>query len=113
MKYEMSLCRDTEVMDAEEELAKLADPGSLPEPAKSASEVIDLLSTISEERKILQAQDTPRFSRSSRLGISLGFTSDVAAGLVSQHFFRTVNVSIPQFTAAIPPLAYYFSPLKC
>ena len=41
---EMTFQRDKNVMEAEEELAALADPISLLEPAKSAIEVIHLLS---------------------------------------------------------------------
>ena len=89
MATEMIFWRNTEIMEAEQELATLADLVSLLKLLKSELEVIDLLSTIRKERPSLKprpgvfpisgpggipfaskAQNTPRLSRHSILGIS-------------------------------------------
>ena len=100
MATEMIFRRNTEVMEAGQELATLAALGSLLELLKSELEVIDLLSTILEGRPsseprlhifpisglggmpfVSKVQDTPRLSRHSRLGISLGLAFDAVARL--------------------------------
>ena len=56
MKNEMALWRDTENMEEEEEFANLSDPVSLLNPMNSALEVMDLLSTSTEQRPPLEVR---------------------------------------------------------
>ena len=57
MSNELSFWRETKAMDTENEFAKLVNPISLLEPAKSQPKVIDLLSTSTDTQP--PAQTSP------------------------------------------------------
>ena len=114
-------------MEAEEELATLADLVSWLELAESAQGVIDLLSTIREGRPSpkpcpdifpisglggipfgSKAQYTPRLSRFSRLGISLGLNSDT---IQLAFTFGPTQASRPQTFMFVPPPRCYILPI--